>query len=226
MNKKYSKVGLLVFILVIPAFLFLMAHLLGENHFGLPKYFPIGVQSDTIEGKLQVDSVYHQIGSVTGMDENGTSFSTEEYKGNIIVYAAFFTNCNTICPLINSNLCKVNSAYLQDTSIALISLSVDPEQDVPTVLKEYKQLFDIKNDRWKFLQVFPKQKVYEFLTTELYLSGGENESTKDVFFHSENVVLVDRNGVIRGYFDATNAEKIDELIGAIKILKSEDEREL
>ena len=87
-------------------------------------------------------------------------------------------------------------------------------------------MFDISNEQWKFLQVKPKQKVYDFLTSQLFLSGGENESTEDVFFHSENVVLVDGKGVIRGYFDATNAEKIDELIGAIKILKSEDEREL
>lgn len=224
MKNKVLKVGALVTILVIPAFLFLMAHILGENHFALPKLISIGVDTVYRDNQVVIDSIYHQVRSIEGLDEENNNFNSKDWRGKIVVYSAIFTNCKDICPLITSNLNKVHSAYLSDTNVAILSLSVDPIRDTPKILGIYKKMYDIENSSWKFLQVLPKENVYDFLIRGLYLSSGEKSGTQMDFFHSENVVLVDGNSFIRGYFDATNAEQVDELIGAIKILKQEDEK--
>jgi protein SCO1/2 len=49
----------------------------------------------------------------------------------------------------------------------------------------------------------------------------EDDGTPEGFLHSELIVLVDKKGRIRGYFDGTNPSEVKKMINDIKLLKTE-----
>lgn len=217
MKNKYIKAGILVFILAIPAFLFLLAHLTGENHFDLPKYNPVGL-SQTIEGRQ--DTIYRSIGQFELINQDGLVFSSNDLKGKITIASFIFTNCALECPMITSNMAKVYSVFQNDEQIKLLSLTVDPNTDTPKVLKSYRSRFDVDSNQWEFLTSSDQKKLYDIIQTEFLMRAGEEGigETKN-FIHTEQVVLIDKEGVTRGYFDGTDELSMNEMISAIKILQ-------
>src|ERR671927_368199 len=79
------------------------------------------------------------------LNQNGEKvrFYTDVLKGKTVVVNAFFTTCTSVCPPMNRNLERVQEA-LGDRlgrDVFLVSVSVDPETDTPTRLKEYSKKF-------------------------------------------------------------------------------------
>jgi len=73
-------------------------------------------------------------------------------KDKVVIINAFFSTCTSVCPPMNRNLEKIQDA-LGDRlgkDVFLVSISVDPENDTPTRLKEYSQRFHAKPG-WLFL---------------------------------------------------------------------------
>ena len=219
MNNKITKVGLLVFILAVPAFLFIVAHLTGENHFDLPRLFPKDVETRIVDGIEVTDTVYHKIGPFEFIDENGATFSSDYLKGKLVVASFIFTNCKKECSVITSQLGKVNQVYKDDPNVVILSFTVDPDFDTPKVLSEYKSNYEISNPNWKFLSGRDKDYTYEILQKHFYAVAGVDPDESIGFIHSQRVVLIDEEGVIREYYEGVNPDSIDELINGIEILK-------
>jgi protein SCO1/2 len=79
-------------------------------------------------------------------------FYRDVLKDKVVVINTFFTTCTGVCPPINRNLEKVQEA-LGDRlgkDAFLISMSVDPETDTPSRLKEYSRRFRARPG-WIFL---------------------------------------------------------------------------
>lgn len=223
MNNKIVKAGLLVLILAVPAFLFLGAHFTGKNHFDLPKQFPIGLDTSVVDGVEIYDTVYHKIGPFEFLDEEGNVFSSEDLKGKISVVSFIFTNCKMECTVITSNLTKVNQSFKDSKDVNIISFTVDPGYDTPDVMLEYKRMYDIENPNWKFLCGKEKKYTYEVLQKQFYATAMEDADKSIGFIHSQKVVLVDKEGIIREYYEGINSDSIDDLIAAIEILQNADQ---
>ena len=43
------------------------------------------------------------------IDQNGDTITNEDYLGKVYVAEFFFTTCPTICPIMNSNLVKIQN---------------------------------------------------------------------------------------------------------------------
>jgi protein SCO1/2 len=101
----------------------------------------------------------------------------------------------------------------------LVSISVDPERDTPARLAEYGARYGANPVRWSFL-TGPAEAIQDAVTGGFKVGmGREAEKAADGttfwnVFHGENLVLVDRQRRIRGYFPATN-EGLDKLLEAI-----------
>ena len=79
-------------------------------------------------------------------------FYSDVLKDKVVVINTFFTTCTGVCPPINRNLEKVQEA-LGDRlgkDAFLVSMSVDPETDTPSRLKEYSRRFHARPG-WIFL---------------------------------------------------------------------------
>lgn len=141
-------------------------------------------------------------------------------SGKIYVADFFFTSCPTICPIMKSQMLRVYEKYKDDEQVVLLSHSIDPEHDTVEVLNEYGARLGIDPDRWH-LVTGPKEEIYD--TAYRYkLAAMEDENAPGGFIHSGSFTLVDRQGRIRGYYQGTEEEAVDRLIGDIARLINEN----
>ena len=85
-------------------------------------------------------------------DGEKVRFYSDVLKNKVVVINTFFTTCTNICPPMNRNFEKIQEA-LGDRlgkDAFLISITVDPETDTPTRLKEYSRRFHARPG-WMFL---------------------------------------------------------------------------
>ena len=79
-------------------------------------------------------------------------FYSDVLKNKVVIINTFFTTCTSVCPPLNRNFEKLQEA-LGDRlgkDAFLVSITVDPETDTPTRLKEYGRRFHAR-DGWIFL---------------------------------------------------------------------------
>lgn len=233
MNKK---AGILLMVLVVPVLVYLSLKIFGENHFSLPRYIP-AIDSTTGEIKMakrlkprwnesEMDTVFQTIPAFSLMDQQGKEFTSKNLTGKIYVANFFFTRCGTICPKITSQVSRVTDAFIEDKEIHFISLSVDPRYDNPEKLASYAKKFDADSARWTFL-TGDKKIIYPLILKGFHVPLADAseydaaiKNPDETFIHSERLILVDKSGIIRGFYDGTDKKEVDRLIVEIKVLKT------
>ncbi len=163
----------------------------------------------------------HTIDTFSMMDQSGKGFTSDSLKGKIYVANFFFTLCPSICPKMTNELRVLQSEFVNDPDIELVSFSVMPWADSVSVLKEYAERNKINHDKWHLLT--GDELRIKLLGRKSYFaekSLGEKKAIDD-FLHTENAVLIDKQSRIRGVYNATQKEDILRLIDDIKILQLE-----
>jgi protein SCO1/2 len=148
---------------------------------------------------------------------NGAIINKDSLLGSIYVVDFFFTNCPSICPVMTSQLTKVQEAYKMDNRVKIVSFSVDPENDTPEQLAAYAEKYDLKDFKWFMLRgeqdsIF-KTAEEGFMTTATLVNGAID--------HSARVSLVDPEGKVRGMYMSTEDTEIEQLIEDIEKLRKE-----
>lgn len=162
----------------------------------------------------------HTIAGFSFTDQDGKQITNKSLDGKIYAANFFFTGCGSICPTMTNNLMKVQKAFPNEESIAIISYSVAPWVDSAARLKSYADRFKMDN-RWHLL-TGDKTAIYK-LGRQSYFAEEEPGFTKDStdFLHTEHILLIDKNRHIRGIYNGTLALETDRLIDDIKILLKE-----
>ena len=145
----------------------------------------------------------------------------DDLKGHISVLNFFYATCPTICPAMNSQLKRVYEKYKGDNFVKFYSFTVDPEHDSVAVLREYAEGFGVNNNQWNFL-TGNKARIYTLAIDHFQLYTFDKTVTRD-FVHSEQLVLIDPELRVRGFYKGTEPEEVDKLIEDIKKLKKEYE---
>lgn len=151
------------------------------------------------------------------VDQNGKPFGSEQLLGNIWIADFIYTTCPGPCPMISSRMSETQKP-LEDTNVKLVSFTVDPEHDTPVVLRDYAQRLNAKPGRWEFL-TGDKAAIARLSRDGFKLAIGEDEKSAPI--HSTRIILVDRHGVIRGYYDATEADAVTRLLADVAHLRRE-----
>lgn len=145
----------------------------------------------------------------------------EEMNKRISIVNFFFTSCGGYCPRIMKNLEPVQKTFLKENDIQILSYSVTPVHDTPSVLEKFGKERGIHPHKWKLI-TGNREKIYElartsyFADTKTELAQGEKE-----FIHSEHVYLIDSNRRIRGIYNGNNPNSITQLIQDAQSLKKE-----
>ena len=100
---------------------------------------------------------------------------------------------------------------LENTDVHLVSFTVDPEKDTPEVLSGYAEKLHARPGRWDFL-TGPKSKIYDISRNGFKLGVSDSSDGGGIPVHSTRMILVDRHGEIRGYYDATAADGVTKLL--------------
>ncbi|MEN7549270.1 SCO family protein [Rapidithrix thailandica] len=223
--KKSLQAGTLIIILVVPAFIFIGLHLFGENKFDLPVYD--GNQPEDKELMVfnpksancpDVAGEQHHIPEFQLLNQDSSQFlAAEALKGKVYVANFFFARCLGICINMTSELLRVQDKFKDHPDVRLVSFTVDPKNDRPKELKDYAEQYRIESPFWTLL-TGEKQEIYDLAHCGFYLVAKPAEEDPNDFIHSDKLVLVDKEGRIRGYYSGTDREEVDRLIQEILVL--------
>ncbi len=160
----------------------------------------------------------HSIPAFRLIAQDGGAYTSKEVEGKIQVANFFFTACPVICPRMMANMQVVYDAYRKDTDVVFLSITVDPKRDDANRLNTYAQNLGAETGRWNFL-TGDKQEIYKLARNGYLVAASEVTGEVPDFIHSENIVLVDGQGRIRGYYNGMERKQMDVLRRDIAKLK-------
>jgi protein SCO1/2 len=210
---KFQIIGFLVFATV---FLTVSIKLLTPKK-QLPIMNPSDVNPELVEDSVQYVSKYHTISKFSFTNQNGKIITEKDYDGKIYVADFFFTTCQTICPIMTNNMVDVQSAFLNNPKIMLLSHTINPEQDNVSVLKKYAIDKGVIDSKWNLVTGAKRDIFYIARKSYLIMKTGKPSEMYDMV-HTENLALIDTKKRIRGFYDGTNKEDTKRLIDDIKWL--------
>lgn len=154
------------------------------------------------------------------INQHGATVTNTRLQQHITIAHYFFTSCPVVCPAMMRQLQRVHAAFLSDTGICFASLTVDPAHDSSAALLRYAQRLALPAQGWELL-TGDKPSLYRFARKGLFITATDGDGGPGDFIHSENIVLLDRQQHIRGYYQGTSATAVDQLIKDIKKLQHE-----
>jgi len=198
----------------------LIGHLLSGCIKTTPNKLPILGRHEYIETETRTDTIYHAIKPFSLVDQDSTLVNNKTYANKIYVADFFFTSCPSICPIMKAQMIRVYKAFEDNQDVMLLSHTIDPEYDNVAVLNNYATRMEVKSAKWHFV-TGEKGVIYDLAQTSYYVATRENEKAPGGYEHSGAFILVDNKSRIRGVYDGTKAEEVDELIANIKVLLPE-----
>ena len=150
------------------------------------------------------------------MNQDSVVVSQSKLSETIYVADFFYTSCPSICPTMAQQLLKVHDKWKNDTRFKIVSFSLDPDYDTPSRLKEYAFNLGIDTKQWMFLNG-KKDLVYQ-LAEGYFTAAVEDKKVPGGILHSGKLILIDKEGHIRGFYDGTEDYGIEKLLDDIPVL--------
>ena len=186
----------------------------------LPVYNPADVNPKLVDESLVHVRRNHKVGDFKLINQNGDTITQDNYANKIYVADFFFTRCQTICPIMTNNMAKLQETFLNDDDVMFLSHSVTPVMDSIVVLKAYANAKGVIDAKWN-ITTGDKKHIYELARKSYFAVLDEGDGGLQDFIHTENFVLVDKKRQIRGFYDGTNIEEIEQLKKDIQLLQKE-----
>ena len=118
---------------------------------------------------------------------------------------------------------KLQDSFLKNPDIVqFISISVDPENDSVINLRRYADRFNINHDTW-WMVTGDKKDIYDFALNELKASVAD-VNVDTAFIHTENFFLLDKERIVRGWYNGFDSVLQSKLVRDIPLLMLEKDR--
>ena len=230
MNKK-ALLGILLAVM-LPIGSYLIVKQFTDNNELVPRRLYYDTVLTTVkDGKESTDTVWHKVKDFQLINQLGNTASLSQLGGKVIVADFFFTHCGSICPMLTKNMKKLQSALkmkddkrlIDTTFVHFLSFSVDPERDSAPQLKKFADRYGINHDTWWML-TGPKHTIYDFAMNEVRLGVPDSTSVDTNFIHSPYFVLLDRDRVVRGYYNGLDSVALGRLSEDIVFLMLEKDK--
>ncbi len=187
-----------------------VVHWYQNNKAGLPFYGD--------NGKINSANAHFIVPQFSFTNQDGQTITSSFIKNKIWVADYFFTSCGSSCPKLTKSLKTIQTEFKSDDNVRLLSFSVDPQHDTPQRLTSYAKQFDATIGQWQFL-TGEKTELYRFARNGLFITAAMGDGGENDFIHSSSLVLMDKDGHIRGYYDGTSNGDVRQLIKDIKRLE-------
>lgn len=176
------------------------------------------------QGELIPDTTYYRLPYFSFTNQEGRVISHKEYEGKVFVSDFFFTQCESICPIMSTQMVRLQEKVKQEglsDKVWFLSHTVDPDRDTPEVLKSYATRIGADLTTWNFVTGNPDD-LYWQAETGYMLTAFPSDTAQGGFFHTDKFTLLDRSMRIRGYYDGTSTQQVDQLFEDIKILVADE----
>jgi protein SCO1/2 len=156
--------------------------------------------------------VIGQIADFTLTNQNGQVTTLADLTNHVWIADIIFTRCAGPCPRMTSQMKSLQDLLPPTSKAKLVTLTTDPDNDTPSVMKKYADRFGADTNRWTFL-TGTKREIAALGSGSLKLSSvpvklDEQKDPVDLFIHGTYFVIVDKHSRLRGVFE-TGGEEVD-----------------
>ncbi|HLP62867.1 SCO family protein [Flavobacterium sp.] len=163
-------------------------------------------------------------------NQEGKKITNKDYEGKVYVLEFFFSTCPTICPRMNQNMLTIQNKFSKELDFGIASITINPENDTPQVLKDHAQKLGVTSKNWHLL-TGDKTYIMNLANKGFNLYAGENSKVNGGFEHSGLFALIDKKGNIRCrkdeynnpimYYDGLEAKGVNAIKEDIQLLLEE-----
>lgn len=172
--------------------------------------------------------VLGQVADFTLTNQAGKAVTLADLRGHVWVADIIFTTCPGPCPRMTKQLSELQDALPPSSQARLVTLTTDPGNDTPAVLKAYGERFGANPERWLFLTGTKKEiaalAIDSLKLTVIEKKPEERENPQDLFIHSTMFVVVDKQGKLREVFE-TAGDGVDPALVRGQILATVEKLE-
>jgi protein SCO1/2 len=140
-------------------------------------------------------------------DSTGRDVTRGELDGKVLAVSFLFTSCSMTCPQISRHMADLQQLTAEAPDVRLVSLALDPRSDSPPVLAKFGAWFGANTNRWLLL-TGNKAELHRLIGTSFLATETNNpvNAMPGNFAGVERIVVVDKRGRIRSYFDGVRDE--------------------
>lgn len=193
------------------------------------------VQNDrmSVANELAKEAPLHKIGPAPQFEltnQDGKKITNADYKGKVYVLEFFFSTCPSICPIMNKNMIAIEKEFSNEPNFGIVSITINPENDTPKVLKEHAKKLGITAKNWNFL-TGDIDYIMNLSNKGFNIYAGKNAKVSGGFEHSGLFALIDKKGNIRCrkdeynnpimYYDGLDDKGVQAIKEDIKLLVKE-----
>jgi cytochrome oxidase Cu insertion factor (SCO1/SenC/PrrC family) len=135
----------------------------------------------------------------------------DDLQNKVWIASFIFTRCAGPCSQITGSMARLQHDLAAEKDLLLVTFTVDPDHDTPEVLRAYAERFGARPERWLFL-TGAREPLYQLIRESFHLGVEQQQGTArrsgDEVLHSTKLVVVDRQGQIRGYFDGKDENEL------------------
>jgi protein SCO1/2 len=222
---KRTKIITLIMVTVLPLASYLFVSSLSRDAIKMPRrYFYDTVLVKQEKGREVNDTQWHKIRPFKLQNQFGREVGLQDLEVRIVIADFFFTSCPSICPTLTRNMKKLQTAFKKtDSLVRFVSFTVDPERDSVARIKAYGDKFGIDHDTW-WLLTGDRKEIYDIALSEFKASIAANGNIDTGFIHTENFFLLDKDKVVRGWYNGLDSTNLDKLIKDVVLLNMERDK--
>jgi len=198
MNNNIKYIGLFIIIILFGVF-------------SLPKIYERVVNSDITDSNrlntnerlayLTISDQKRKAPDFLLTNQDSILISNEDMVGKVYVLEFFFTRCPDICIEMNQNMKLLDEEFGDSNDFGIISITIDPNNDTPSILKKYSEALDVKSQNWHFL-TGEKDYIYDLANIGFNIFANQNSNFIGGFEHQGYFALIDKDGYIRSRKDS------------------------
>lgn len=132
------------------------------------------------------------------VDQDAQAFNPKSLEAGLWVTAFVFTHCRATCPRLTGQMKKLQGRLSDVPSAHLLSVSVDPRNDTPEVIKLYMTKNRLDETNWRFV-TGSEGAIQHFVVDGFKVGYGHSQWSPELT-HSNSFTLVDEQARIRGYY--------------------------
>lgn len=135
--------------------------------------------------------------------QEGKPLTKADLLGDVWIADFIFTRCAGPCPIMTSHMIALAAKLQKIKNVKLVSVSVDPLYDTPSVLSQYAASIHANPKQWYFL-TGSLNEVTSFAQQGMKQSVVREPGAMPN--HSTRFLIIDQKGMIRSYYDVTDPE--------------------
>lgn len=185
-------------------------------YFEDPSFLPHWLSAAEVETQN-----FHKVADYELQDQRGLKFTQEMTNGKVYVANFFFSTCPGICTDLMRSIEVIQEIVACNDDVLILSHTATPSNDTSEILAKYGKEKGIDPQKW-YLLTGDRKVLYSLGRASYFIEEdlGEKKSD-DVFLHTENIVLVDRKGYLRGIYNGLNKASTQQLVLDIETLVAE-----